>query len=137
MLIKLPELKGSKRKYIAVNIPKEWEPHLNEALDIPLIQKQLTFASKQKLPSSLGVWIIEQWLIENTSFRFEHVNTFEDHITIMDRKFPMKLFDLYPRDDGSCWCEEDDSIDCVHVHFVLEQHKIMRQLEQRGWKPKY
>lgn len=68
--------------------------------------------------------------------RFEHKNTFSDRISITDKKFLGKEFDIYIQDKGKLRCENDESNDCVHVQFILEQHKIMKQLEQRGWKPK-
>ena len=122
------------RPYISVNVPREWEPFLNEALEFPEVLKGLEVSQRDRLPSSLGVWIIEQWLIENTQFRFEHFNTFENYATIKDKKEPNRLFDVYPKNDGKLWCENCDSIECEHVKYALTVPKVVESLRKKGWK---
>lgn len=126
--------KKVKRAYIDVNVPRGWEPYLNEALELPEVQKALEIASRDSKPSSLGVWIIEQWLIDKTNFRFEHFNTYEDHVTIKDKKFPNCLFDIFPKPNGQLSCQNCDSIDCEHVQYVLTLPDVMNDLEKKGWK---
>jgi len=75
-----------KRQYIDVNVPRELEPYLNEALENPIIQKQLELSNCTKTHSGLGTWIIQEFLLENTSYRFRHLNTYKDHVTIIDNK---------------------------------------------------
>ena len=122
------------RKYIAVNVPRAWEKHLNEVLELPEIQKALEISHRDKKPSSLGVWIIEQFLIEKTSLRFEHFNTYQNHATLKDKREPNRLFDIYPRNQGELWCENCDSIDCEHVKFALTILEITEPLEKAGWE---
>lgn len=127
-----------KRKYIDVNIKKEWEPYLKEALEQPEVQKALAKANRKMLPSSLGVWIIERWLIDNTSFRFEHFNTWEDHTTIIDKKLRNGYIDIFFKLIGDSkfdlWCEKCDSQECEHIDFALKEPKIMEKLKQKGLK---
>jgi len=132
----LSESEEKKRKYIDVNIPREWEPFLNEAFDLPEVQKGLAITHRDLKPSSLGVWIIEQWLIDKTSFRFQHFNTYKEYITVIDKKLPNLYLDIYPKPDGKLWCKHDDSNDCVHVQWILRQSDLMQSLKQKGWKPK-
>jgi len=117
-----------------VNVPREWEQFLNEALELPEVLKGLELSGRDRKPSSLGVWIIEQWLINKTRFRFEHFNTFENYATIKDKKFPNRLYDIYPKDDGQLWCENCDSTDCEHVKFARTVPEIIEPLRKKGWK---
>lgn len=124
------------RGYVSVNVPKDRETYLEEALEFPEIQKELELANRDRKASSLGVWIIDRWLIENTSFRFEHFNTYEDHATIKDKKAPERLIDIYPKEDGALWCEHCESTDCEHVKYALTIPEIVEPLKKRGWKYK-
>ena len=124
-----------KRDYIAVNVPRYWEPYLNELLELPEVQKGLKLNHFRTKYSGLGAWIIYQFLIQHTSFRFKHFNTYEDHATIEDKK--LRLFvDIYPKENGDLWCEECDSVDCVHVKHALKVPEIMKPLQEKGWQYK-
>lgn len=125
--------KKKERPYVSVNVPREWEQFLNEALETPEVLKGLELSGKDRKASSLGVWIIEQWLINNTTFRFEHFNTFENYATIKDKKVPNRLFDIYPKNDDKLWCENCDSLDCEHVKYTLTIRKVVETLHERGW----
>ena len=126
--------KRKERPYISVNVPREWEKHLNDALETPEVLKGLELSGKDRKASSLGVWIIEQWLINHTQFRFEHFNTFENYATIKDKKFPNSLFDIYPKEEGTLWCENCDSTECDHVKYALTVPEIIEPLRKKGWK---
>lgn len=123
-----------KREYIAVNVKREWEPFLAEALKLPEVQKGLELSQRKRLPSSLGVWIIEQWLIKKTSFRFKHFNTYGNHITILDRKLGYYP-DIYPKAEGKLQCDVCKSEDCEHIKYVLKNPEIMKKLIKEGWEP--
>jgi len=125
----------SQRKYIDVNVSKkECERYLTEALNRPEIQKALAKSGKKTKVSSLGVWIIEQWLIENTNYRFKHFNTYETHATIWDRKLSLHI-DIYPRPEGKLWCEYCKDMSCEHVEFSLTVQEIIEPLRKQDWKP--
>jgi len=66
--------------------------------------------------------------------RFKHINTYEDHATIEDKK--AGIIDIYPKEDGTLYCEHCDKTNCEHVKFALTVPKIMKPLENRGWKHK-
>lgn len=127
-----------KRKYIDVNIKRELEPYLLEALKLPEVQKGLAMANKDMKPSSLGVWIIEQFLIENTNFRFKHFNTFGDHVTIEDKKLRLWIdvaIKLIGESEFEFWCPQCDSKKCIHIDVLVEKYpEKVKEIEQRGLK---
>lgn len=78
--------------------------------------------------------------------RFEHLNTFEDHVTVRDRKLGWnnekgsrhpKIIDVYvrPISDNKFifYCEECGRSDCEHVKYVLSiRHKTVEPVERKG-----
>lgn len=108
-----------KRPYIDVNVPSDLEEYLNELLDRREIQLQLEMRRLPKTHSSLGRWIIEQFLINNTRYRFEHVNTFEDRVVIQDRKLRRILAVFIRNDKLHCELCEDET-ECEHVEYANE-----------------
>lgn len=121
------------RPYIDVNLPREWEPYLKEALENPAIQKKIEISGFSKTYSGLGNWLIREFLIEKTSFHFRHFNTYENHITIIDNKI-RRVINIYPKEPDQLWCEHCDSLDCEHVHFVLTLPRVRQTMEKKGWK---
>lgn len=97
------------------------------------MQKGLKLNHFKTKHSGLGAWIIRQFLVEHTSFRFKYFNTYETHATIEDRKL-RRFIDVYPKESGELWCEECESTDCAHVKYALTVPEIMKPLEKKGWK---
>lgn len=122
-----------KRKYIDVNVPQQWEPYLKEALAKPEIQKNLELSNQSQTYSGLGAWIIRSYLVDNTTFRFQHLNTKEDHITIIDNKLRLTV-DIYPRKPNELWCAYDKSNNCEHIPYVLTIEEVRKVLTAKGWK---
>ena len=121
------------RPYIDVNIPRTWEKYLNELLQDKEIQAKLELARASKKFSGLGAWIIEQFLIENTSYRFEHINTRDNRITKKDRKLG-RLVDVYIKEPKQLWCELDDNIECPHIQFTYTISQVRKTLSGKGWQ---
>lgn len=65
--------------------------------------------------------------------RFEHHNTYEDHITIRDRRNG-RFIDVYIKPEGVAWCETCDKTTCPHIEYTLSLPKVIKVLEKRGWK---
>ena len=130
----MPKHKGE-RPYIGVNVPRKWEPYLNELLTDPEIGKQLVLNKYTKTHSGLGTWIIRKYLIENTSFRFQHLNTIENRAIILDQKIG-RTTDVYviPIDESTfeLHCQLCDSEDCEHVKFATTVPAIMMPIEKKG-----
>ena len=122
------------RNYIDVNLPKEWKPFLDEAKANIKIQKQLETKGFSKTYSGLGSWIIHEFLVDNTSFRFQHINTDDRHITIQDNKIK-HVFDIHIKENPNrLWCEYCDSIDCEHITFAYTIAEVREVLKKKGWE---
>lgn len=127
-----------KRRYIDVNIKRELELYLLEALELPEVQKGLAMANKDMKPSSLGVWIIEQFLIDNTSFRLKHFNTFRDHVTVEDKKLRLWI-DVAIKPVGESefefLCPKCEDNNCIHINFlVTKRPETIKEIEKHGLK---
>lgn len=109
-------MKSKKRAYLDVNLPREWESFLNEALEDPEIAMRLKVKNYQKTYSSLGKWIIENFLVENTSYRYEHFNTLENHMKIYDKKLG-RTIEVF-RKGKELRCMECNKSKCPHVDFA-------------------
>jgi len=133
----LPEPK--KKEYLGVNVPREWEPFLNEALENVEIRKKLEIDGFSKTYSGLGSWIIKQFLLEKTSFHLQHFNTYEDHATIIDNKL-RRMIDISIRRIGErefdLFCQHCEKTTCEHVKFALTVPEIMEHLKKKGLKYK-
>lgn len=119
-----------KRPYLAINVPKDLEDYFNELLEKPEYQVRLKDAGLQQTSSSLGRWIIEQFLIENTSYRFIHLNTYEDHVIIQDKKMS-RIFAVFFKNEGLL-CELCEASDCEHIQFAVSLPEVERALATRG-----
>jgi hypothetical protein len=121
------------RTYIDVNIPRTWDKYLNELLQNKEIQAQLDLAKASQKLSGLGAWIIEQFLIEHTSYRFEHINTLDNHITIKDRKLGRVVY-VYIKEPKELWCELDNATECAHIQFSYTIPQVREVLTSKGWQ---
>jgi hypothetical protein len=79
--------------------------------------------------------------------RLRDLNTYEDHVTIMDKKLGWddkegkrqpRIIDIYIRPVGEkgydFWCEYCDSNECEHVYYVLSiPHITTEPLRRKGW----
>lgn len=91
---------------------------------------------------------IDELRIRQLIPRFEHLNTFEDHVSIMDRKLGWddekgqrhpRLIDVYVRPISDSkfvfYCEFCGKSDCEHIKYVLSiRHKTVEPVERRGLK---
>lgn len=121
------------RNYIDVNLPKEWKPFLDEALANKRVNAQIVNRGYTETHSGLGKWIIWEYLIEHTSFRFIHINTNDRQITIQDRRTGT-IFDVHIREPQQLWCEVCDKTDCEHVHHVFTIEEVRTVLHRKGWE---
>jgi hypothetical protein len=124
---------AKKRSYIAVNVPNAWEQYLLELLAEPNIQKNLELGGQTNTYSGLGAWIIWEFLVNNTSMRFQHLNTKENHITIIDNQI-RRTVDIYPKEPNELWCEYDQANDCDHVKYALTIEEVRKVLTKKGWE---
>lgn len=87
------------------------------------------------------------WELAKRMKAFYHLNTYEDHLTIIEFHMGKKrIVDIFPRRNGKylyLWCEYDKADYCDHIYYVLHDYElrdaIMRFAEKEGLKlaPKY
>lgn len=78
--------------------------------------------------------------------RFSHINTYENHVTIADKKIGHDVegerrprpINVYVREVGNSryvfWCEYCNSTECEHVKYVVSiGHITMEPLRKRGF----
>lgn len=120
---------GERRKYIDVNLPREWGKHLKEILSDPKMKAKIESRHYTTTNSGIGKWIIYEYLVENTSFRFKHINTYQNKITIKDRRSG-RIFDIFVKDKNHLFCEDCEVGDCEHIDFVLTINEVKKALER-------
>jgi len=120
------------KEYIGINCPKKWKSYFEELLQRAEIQKQLEIDHFTKTHSGLGSWIIYQFLIEKTDFRFDHFNLDEQGVKIVDRKLNI-IVQVYFKPDA-VFCEYDESNNCKHVEVALSLLEVQKILREKGWK---
>ena len=64
---------------------------------------------------------------------YEHVNTYEDHVKIVDYEI-RRIISIYFRENGMVWCEAHESDNCPHIDYVLGLPEVKKALERKGWK---
>jgi len=127
--------KKTQRPYIDVNVPRDREPYMNEALENPEIATRLDIDNCNKTLSSLGAWIIDQFLLQNTGFKWTHYNLDPNGVKIINRTTKEKT-QIYFKPEG-IQCEACESADCEHVRFALTVDVIkavIREKKREGWK---
>jgi len=123
-----------KRPYIDVNLPRNWKQYLDEALANTKIRNQLEVGNFSKTHSGLGKWIIREFLLDNTSFRFKHINTNDRHITIQDNK-TRRVFDVRIEEEpNQLRCGFCDRTDCEHVAYAYTLPEVRKTLKKKGWE---
>ena len=125
-------MEKKERAYIDVNAPREWERFFEEALENPLIKAQMKERGRKISYSGFGVWVIEQFLIENTSYRFYHINTKENRVTIKDRKLG-HIFDIILKEPKEIWCSLCNRKDCEHISYALTIKEVKDAIKKKGW----
>lgn len=69
--------------------------------------------------------------IEKHNPRYEHLNMIEDNVKVIDRE-RNDIATLYFRNGGLVQCDIDESSDCEHIEWALQQPKIKKALEEKG-----
>ena len=94
------------------------------------------------IASILDNWLKTQEYEEVTRRpRFEHINTFRNYATILDRDFHgrERIANVYFRRDSEpfvrAWCDLCDSEECVHVEYAWSLPKVREVFEKLGLKP--
>lgn len=67
--------------------------------------------------------------------RFEHINTYDDHITIKDNVLNREA-NIYLKTGGEAFCDVCQLQDCLHINYALALPSVVRVLEAKGWTRK-
>lgn len=127
--------KGKPRPYIDVNVPRDREKYMNEALENSEITTRLDIDNYKRTLSGLGAWIIDQFLLEKTGFRFAHFNLDSNGVKIMD-KTTKKLTQIFFKPEG-IECGTCFKAECEHIKFALTVDAVkdvIRQKRKENWK---
>ena len=68
--------------------------------------------------------------------RFEHINTYEDHVTIKDNVLNREA-NIYLKPGGEAFCDVCQLQDCLHINYALGRPSVVRVLAAKGWKRKH
>ena len=113
-------------EYVTVTIKKDLAAEIDTFVDK---QGRLLGLDSR---AQLVVAAIRDYMSANKP-HFKHINTFEDHAIIADfdrRDFVTILF----RENGTVWCDADESESCIHVDYALTVPSIVEKLGEHGWK---
>jgi len=118
--------KERKDKYTVVRIPRG---------QIEELEAFLKTERARKLGYNYKVEVISQAVrefLENHQPRFEHINTYEDHATIVDYQIRHSI-NVYFKDEGTVWCYYCQKDDCPHINYTLELPDARKALKEKGW----
>lgn len=115
-----------------VKIRKEILNRVDEFLETPE-GKRFGFTNRSQLIDQAIRDMLEEYL----SKRFEHVNTFEDKVRIMDNTIGKNgdIVTVSFRGGKSGFCELDRSDNCIHVKYAWEIPEVAKVLKKQGLKP--
>ncbi|NIO20998.1 MAG: hypothetical protein GTN76_09720 [Candidatus Aenigmarchaeota archaeon] len=65
--------------------------------------------------------------------RFEHVNTYDNHVKILDNQMN-RIAEVYFKTNDKSWCSLCNSHDCVHIEYAWTLPKIAKILREHGFK---
>jgi len=116
-----------KPDYTCITVKKEAYKKLKDIIrKINAMEKREKFRSVAHFVEEAT----EEYYKEFMSPRFKHINVYEDHATIYDKKLD-RLVDVYFRNKP--YCEYCWSHECEHVQFALTVPKIVKMLKKSGW----
>ena len=80
---------------------------------------------------------VRDMLTEYFAKRFEHINTFEDKVRILDNKIGKSgdIVTISFRGGKSGYCEHDQSDHCIHVKYAWQLDEVSKALKKHGLKP--
>ena len=75
--------------------------------------------------------------IEDMEKQMEHLNMYDDHVKIMDRKLGKlgRIVSVYFKKENSPWCDYCEEPDCIHVQYAWEIADVRKILKKHGFSP--
>lgn len=111
----------------------------NEVLEIRVVLKKGQIERFSRIMEALGIESRADVLRHLISLyplpppRFEHINTYEDHITVKDNILGREA-NIYLKPEGVAFCDICQLQDCLHIDYALSLSNVTRMLEAKGWK---
>ncbi|MFQ6077002.1 MAG: hypothetical protein ACE5Z5_12890 [Candidatus Bathyarchaeia archaeon] len=65
--------------------------------------------------------------------RLEHLNTYENHVKIVDNQ-RNRIVTVYFKVDGGPWCDLDESDSCIHCEYAWTIPEVAKILHEHGFK---
>ena len=125
-------VRKNKSDWRPVQLPKDLVDEVERIIKIDEIKKQ-------------GITSISQFISRTVNEEFEklkqknisHVNMYEDHVKIMDRKLGKlgRIISVYFKKGKTSWCDYCEEPDCIHVQYAWEIPEVRKILEKHGLKP--
>lgn len=94
----------------------------------------LTSNSVNSLNDVVG-YLLDQAEGQKIQPRLEHINVFEDHISIRDNELKKEI-NVYVKeikDRKVLWCEYDQSENCIHVGYAWAIPKVVKALKPNNF----
>lgn len=114
--------------FLTLSVRKDLIKKIDEFLTFPW--KDTTVSSRSALLNDA----LDEYF-QKHKLRFEHINTYEDHASLLDRELKTEL-SIYFKPDGIAWCTLDESQECIHIEYVLSLPNVLLILKEQGWKRK-
>ncbi|MEM3437241.1 MAG: ribbon-helix-helix domain-containing protein [Nitrososphaerales archaeon] len=120
----------NKVRWNKVNIPQEMLDLIDKYLKTEMA-KQRGLTSR----SDVAIEAIRKFLEREGMYtpkpRFEHLNTYEDHVKIWDNRLSRTASVYFKEDKVLCdICESDE---CIHIGFALSIPEVVNALERHGY----
>lgn len=114
-----------------IRMRKELVQRINEYLKTPE-GKRTGYTN----PSQLIDHTVRELIKDLITKRFEHVNTYEDKVRILDNQIGKNgdIITIFFR-EKSGFCEHCQMVNCVHVKYAWEIPEIQKILRKHGLKP--
>ncbi|MEM2841634.1 MAG: hypothetical protein QXN62_08770 [Candidatus Bathyarchaeia archaeon] len=83
---------------------------------------------------SVRGFLIKHGFLELDENRFEHLNVYQEHVTIWDKKL-RRLVDVYfSGRKPYVYCSLCEDHECDHTRFALSIPEVLKALKEKGWR---
>lgn len=115
-----------------VNIPSDMARAIDKYLSSDLA-KEKGFKSRSDVVIAGVRSILEKDGVYPKRPRFEHLNTYENHVKIIDNELS-RIASVYFNAEKETYCDLCDASECIHTQFVWEIPQVAKILMDRGFK---
>jgi len=123
-------------KWMKVNLPKDMVELIDRYLTTDMA-KERGFVSRTDVVIAATRILLERDGMYKPRPRLEHLNTYEDHVKIVDNEMN-RISSVYFK-NGQAYCDLCDSNECLHIDYSYTIKDVLDALERHGYtipKPK-